>query len=323
MSKSQSRRRAICLVGMAVVIFGPRLRDVSADEPDAKTRAQTLFLEGRKAIDENKWDEGCPKVRESLALFPVANSLFSLAQCEERDGLVASALSHWQRGVALVDDPKDPRTTVGNERIEALEPRVPRIRVIVPPESVGATVLLDGTEQTAATLATPLRVDPGKHVFIVRMKGRQDNRKEIDVAEKERTEFVAALGAVEGVGPVPTASGSTPPPPPSIHPRKVAGVVVAGIGVASLLVSAGTAYKVDQLGDELAKCPARPCAQLSTYQTFYVANAISFGVGVAGVGAGLLLLLTAPKDAESTKPSAIVVPLVGPNSSGIGLSGRF
>lgn len=306
-------------------MFGPRFGDVSADEPDAKTQAQMLFLEGRKDLDENKWDVGCPKLRHSLELFSVANSIFSVAQCDEREGRTATALEHWERGVALVDDPKDPRTKVGKDRIAVLEPLVPRIRVIVPPESAGATISLDGAVLASAVLASPLRLDPGKHVFVVRAQGRQDNRKEIDVAEKERTEFVAVLGPVETAGPDPTGSASVPPPPPPpppppMHQKKLAGFVVGGIGVASLLVSAGTAIKLQGLHDD-DKCPN--CTELESYQSYYIANAVTFGLGVAGVGAGLFLLLTAPKNAEAAKPSAVVVPFVGPNGSGIGLSGRF
>lgn len=312
---------------MAAAMFGPRFGDVSADEPDAKTQAQTLFLEGRKDLDENKWDVGCPKLRRSLELFAVANSIFSVAQCDEREGRTATALEHWERGVVLVDDPKDPRTKVGKDRIAALEPLVPRIRIIVPPESAGATILLDGTALASGVLATPLRVDPGKHLFVVRANGRQDNRKEIDIAEKERTEFVAALGPVDTAGPGPTGSATVPPPPPPpppMHPKKLAGFVVGGIGVASLLVSGGTAIGVATMEDDAIECNKVPdCDALKTYKQLYIANAVTFGLGVAGVGAGLYLILTAPKNAEANKTGAVVVPLVGPNGSGIGLSGRF
>ncbi len=307
---------------MAAAMFGPRFGDVSADEPDAKTQAQTLFLEGRKDLDENKWDVGCPKLRRSLELFAVANSIFSVAQCDEREGRTATALEHWERGVVLVDDPKDPRTKVGKDRIAALEPLVPRIRIIVPPESAGATILLDGTALASGVLATPLRVDPGKHLFVVRANGRQDNRKEIDIAEKERTEFVAALGPVDTAGPGPTGTATVPPPPPPpppMHPKKLAGFVVGGIGVAGLVAAAGTAITLQGLHEK--GCPN--CAELDKYQKYYIANTVNFGVGIVGVGVGLFLILTAPKSADANKPSAAIVPFVGPNGSGIGLSGRF
>ena len=325
-------RLGVCLVGTLIASVAVGFGDVSADEPDAKSRAQALFLDGRKAIDEGNWDAGCPKVRDSLELFAVANSHFTVAQCDEREKHIAGALEHWERGLGLVDA-SDARAKVAKERIAALDPRVPRIRVVIPPASAGASVWLDDVKLEAAVLGTPLRVEPGKHVFVVRATGRQDNRKAIDIAEKERTEFVANIGAPGTPGPLPTGSSSaaplptnSSPPTPPMHPRKVAGFVVGGIGVASLLVSAGTAFGVKSQFDSMETCnKTKSCSatEISKYQSLYIANAVTFGIGLAGVGAGLILILTAPKAAESKPAEAAVVPLVVPGGAGIGLSGRF
>ncbi|HRI72532.1 MAG TPA: hypothetical protein PK156_50195, partial [Polyangium sp.] len=186
-------RSGVCLaatfVTSSVVGFG----SAYADEPDSKARAQALFLEGRDAIDGGDWATGCPKIRASLELFVVANSHFTLAQCNERDGKLASALEHWERGLELVG-PTDQRAGVAKEHIATLEPHVPRLRVIVPPVSGHAQVFLDDVELTAAVLSTPLRVDPGKHVLLVRAEGRRDNRTEISVIEAEKKEVMAYIG---------------------------------------------------------------------------------------------------------------------------------
>jgi hypothetical protein len=324
-------RVGVCLIGTIVASFTVGFGDVSADEPDAKTRAQTLFLEGRQAIDANDWNTGCPKVRESLGLFAVANSLFTVAQCDERDGHLIAALEHWNRGMALVDA-TDPRAAVAKDRIATLEPRVPRIRVVIPAASASATVWLDGVQLEPAALAAPLRVDPGKHVFVVRAKGRQDNRREIDIAEKERTEFVANIGAADTAGPTPTAtssaSSSTAPPPP-MHPRKVAGFVVGGVGAASLIVSAVTGNEMSSVHQTLdtSGCAksAKGCfsTDIDKYKNLYLSSAITFGVGLAGVGAGVIMILTAPKKPDDKPANALLVPMAVPGGAGIGLSGRF
>lgn len=335
MTTSLRIRVGVCLVGTVVAWVASGFGNVSADERDSKTRAQTLFLEGRQAIDANDWNKGCPKVRESLELFAVANSHFTVAQCDERDGHIIAALDHWERGMALVDA-TDKRATVAKDRIATLEPRVPRIRVVIPPASASATVWLDDVQLDPAALTTPLRVDPGKHVFVVRAKGREDNRREIDIAEKERTEFVATIGAISATGPTPTASSSAsssvapPPPNPPMHPRKVAGFVLGGVGVASLIVSAVTGSKTSAIHETLegSKCgtpgqPSCPQSDVTDYKGLYAAHTATFFVGLAGVGAGVIMILTAPKKTDDKSANALLVPLAVPGGAGIGLSGRF
>jgi hypothetical protein len=240
--------------------------------------------------------------------------------------------------LGLVDD-TDPRAKVAKERIAVLDPRVPRIRVVIPPASASAVVWLDDVPLNRAVLAQPLRVDAGKHVFVVRAKGRQDNQQEIDVAEKERTEFVARVGAPGTAGPLPTGSSSSvppdgsseppPPPGPPMHPRKVAGFVVGGVGVASLVVSAVIGSKLStehaRLTDMGCDDPGRICSSsdVKTYKNLYLSSAITFSVGLAGVGAGLVMILTAPKSVQEKPANALIVPLVVPGGAGIGLSGRF
>lgn len=326
-------RRKVLFAAVVLTSLAIGFGDVAADEPDAKTRAQTLFLEGRNAIDTGDWAAGCPKVRTSLELFSVANSHFTVAQCDERDGHIVAALEHWERGLALVDA-SDPRAKVAKERMADLETRVPRIRVVVPPANASATVWLDDVQLDPALFAAPLRVEPGKHVFVVRATGRQDKRKEIDIAEKERTEFVVNVGEPETPQPMPTTSSSARPvggTPPSMHPRKTAGFVVGGIGVASLLASAGTAYGVYSVKQNIVDscilaqaCKSKERDELVTqYKSLLVANAFTFGLGLAGIGAGVLMVVTAPKKTLEKPPNAQLVPLAVPGGAGIGLSGRF
>lgn len=329
-------RVGLGIVAGFVASYAIGFGNVSADENDDKTRAQTLFLEGRKAIDAGDWATGCPKVRQSLDLFAVANSHFTVAQCDEKDGHIAAALDHWERGAALVDDRNDPRTKVAKERIADLEPRVPRIRVVVPAASAAAEIFLDGSKLEAAAHVAPLRVDPGTHIFEVKAAGRQDVRREIKIAERERTEFVAKVGEPNSAGPVPTGTGTVAPPPPTgaptspMPPMKVAGFVVGGVGVASLLVSAITGGLVVSTAGKLGDCKTPPCPispaladENAQYQSYVKANLATFIIGLAGTGGGLALILAAPKNAPAKSPDTAIVPLVLPGGAGIGLSGRF
>ncbi|HVK70299.1 MAG TPA: hypothetical protein VM694_37855, partial [Polyangium sp.] len=204
------RLRGACLVaaslGLALVIGGAAY----ADETDDKARAQKLFVEGRKAIEAGDKAVGCAKMRESMGLFAVANTLFNVAQCDEGEGKIAAALEHWERGLALVDA-KDARAKVAKERINTLSPRVPRLRIVVPVGQPVSAVVLDGTELAPSTLSAPLYVEPGSHAIVVRATGRPDRKHELTLAEKERTVFVASPAAPAAPAAVGSSSATVVP----------------------------------------------------------------------------------------------------------------
>jgi len=303
---------------------------------DAKARAQKLFVEGLGDIEKGNKEAGCAKLRESLGLFAVPNTHFNVARCDENEGKIAAALDHWQRGLALIDG-KDKRAKVAKERIEELETRVPRLRIVMPAGQVVSTVVLDGTEMEPSALEAPLRLEPGKHEIVVRAKGRQDKKYELELGEKERTEVVAAPGPVE-VAVVPTATATAtakapPPPPPSGSWRRTAGFVAGGVGVAGFIAAGITGGVImSQHGRISEECPdpAKKCSQtgaelVESNRTLLVANSVAWGVGIAGVGAGLALILTAPssKTTKDEAPSAAFAPLFVPGGGGLGVAGRF
>ncbi|MDI3288219.1 hypothetical protein [Polyangium sp. 15x6] len=328
--------RGACFVAaplaLALVIGGAAY----ADEKDDKARAQKLFVEGRKAIEAGDKATGCAKMRESMGLFAVANTLFNVAQCDEGEGKIAGALEHWERGLALIDA-KDPRAKVAKERIGELSPRVPRLRIVVPPGQPVSAVVLDGTELSPTTLSAPLYVEPGSHTIVVRSEGRPDRKHELTLAEKERTEFVATPAAPgpaasSSANGVPTASatstgGGTPPPPSSF--RRTAGFIVGGVGVAGLVAAGLTGAVIMAKASTLDDCKAVGCPNnqddIKTYKSLLVPNTVLWGVGLAGVGAGLVLVLTAPSSSEGEvgKAAIVPVPMVVPGGGGMGLSGRF
>lgn len=340
--------RGACLVAaplaLALVIGGAAY----AEEKDDKARAQQLFVEGRKAIEAGDKATGCAKMRESMGLFAVANTLFNVAQCDEGEGKIAGALEHWERGLALIDA-KDPRAKVAKDRINALSPRVPRLRIVVPPGQPVSAVVLDGTELAPTALSAPLYVELGTHTIVVRSEGRPDRKHELTLAEKERTEFVATPAAPGPVAApsatvVPTATASasatstgvgTPPPPPASF-RRTAGFIVGGVGVAGLIAAGVTGGIVMSKSSGFDACiqrrnatPSERCEikseDVDTYDSLLVPNAVAWGVGLAGVGVGLVLVLTAPssKEGEAGKASFVPVPIVVPGGGGMGLSGRF
>jgi hypothetical protein len=337
---ARSDRVRVVAVALAVLVPA-HVTTASAD--DAKARAQQLFNEGLAAIEKGDPGTGCAKLRESLGLFTVANTLFNVAQCDEQDGKIASALEHWQRGLALLDA-RDKRAPVAKERIAALEPRVPRLRIVVPVGQGATTVVLDGRELAANVLDAPLLVEPGKHELLIRVPGRQERRHEVDLSAGERTEVVATPGpAATSSAPTASASASAPQPPPTASATvgplppdagsglRTAGYVSLGIGGAGFIAAAVTGGlivandgRIKEGCPQPASCPSDTFALVEKNRGLLPINAAAWGVGAAGIAAGAVMLLVAGrKGGAPTSGMEVVAPLLVGGGGGLSVAGRF
>jgi hypothetical protein len=337
--RGRSRPGAVLAVSLLFAALAPA-RGL-ADE-DVKARAQQLFKEGVQAMDKGDTATGCAKLRESLGLFTVANTLFNVAKCDEQEGKLGSALEHWQRGLALIDA-KDKRAPVAKDRIAELEPRAPRMRIVVPVGQGPTTVVLDGRELEAKALDAPLVMDPGKHVMLIQVEGRKERRHELTLAEKERTEVVATggppeekkepAGSLSGGGPAGSGTTAKTPDASSGKGLRTAGFVVLGLGVAGGIAAGVTSYLYKTQHDDLkGYCDAHklpnPCAVTGDLQTsasksgpLVIGNAVAWGVGAAGISAGLVMVLVSARSGKSRETA--VAPFFVGGGGGLTMTGRF
>jgi len=332
------RTRVTALAAIFVGVVAPAL--TFADEAaDRKAEAQRLFTEGQTALDKGDNASGCVLMRTSLELFAVANSLFNVAQCDEREGKLASALAHWKRGFLLIDA-TDKRAPVVTKAIEELEIRVPRVRIAVSPKHEPLDVSLDDEVIQKDKLDAVMLIDPGKHIVLVRKAGHSDHRVEILLNERERTEVVAEPGEalpapLPSASVVPRASASVVPPlppplpPPRTAPLKVGGFVALGVGGAAILgaiITGGVIEanhdKIDGLCEGIICKDGRPIDLIQSQERLLPLNATLWGIGIAGAAAGAVMLVISSQKPKNGK-TAIVIPLASRDGVGIGLSGRF
>src|SRR5690349_21597739 len=92
------------------------------------------------------YDIACARFRDSDKLDPAVGTRFNLADCEEKRGRVATAWSLF-RGVLAELAEDDDRRPIAQERVKALEPRLPYLTMrrdqATPP---GVRVRVDGVE---------------------------------------------------------------------------------------------------------------------------------------------------------------------------------
>ena len=308
-----------------------------AQTPDEQ--AEGLFREGREAIDRGDFATGCAKFAASLKLTQHPGPLLNLASCEEHQGHLLSALTHWTEAIALLPR-TDERIESSRQRAEALSRRIPRLTVTLAPDPpTGTKVTLDGATLSPAALGLPQPIDLGEHTLVASAPGHFDTKSTLSLAENERREVTITPGLAEAPTPavVKPPVADTPPPPPIMPPparggARTAGFVVGGVGVVSLAVGAITgAMTIGKKNAVEAACgaPTGPCAAdpgaikslESSGKALSTVSTITFLAGAVGVGAGVtLVLLGGPARAPK---AATLTPLLTPGGGGLTLGGTF
>jgi len=298
------------LVAMGVVVSAPAYADPSATD---KSLAQSLFDQGKGLMDRGNFDQACPKLEESQRLDPGGGTLLNLALCHEQQGKVATAWTEFKSALSDAKrDARQDRITAAEEHIAVLEPKLPRLTLMVTAPIGGEELKLDGAAVGKGGWGTPVAVDPGPHGLSATGPGKKTwvqalslglaEKKTVTVPVLETDPNQAAPPPAPVAGPAP-APGPAPPPAPSERHHggssTTLGWVVGGAGVVALGV--GTFFGFQALSKKKASddhCPTdTTCTKEGVSlndQANTAAWASDFGIGfgLVGVGIGTYLVLT-------------------------------
>lgn len=294
----------------------------AADPSDSdRALATELFKEGRELMAAGNTHEACAKFAESQRLDPGGGTVLNLASCYEKEGRLASAWSAFNEGLSFARrDGRAEREALAQERLAALEPRLSRLVIEVPPESEieGLVVLRDGSPVGRAAWGTGMPVDVGAHRIDVTAPGHVSWSTTVEV-KADASRDVVSLPRLEAEpapppepppAPAPVVRARAPSRPietdeaPSGDGQRLTGFVIGGAGVVGLGVGTyfgiRTLSKKSESDAECEKgCSDRGAELSSEAKTTADISTVSLLLGVIGVGAGGYLLLTAP---SSPKP---------------------
>lgn len=265
--------------------------------------AQHFFQRGRELSAQGDEEGACRAFAESLRLESAVGTLFNLAHCEQELGRLASAWQHLQEGIERLE-PNDPRRGPAVTSANALDGRVPRLTVRLARSSAGARVFRDDVELSAVSLGTPLPVDPGRHVVVVRASGHADARVEVEVAEGEKKALDVARGAaVVGTG---APTGGEPTPSLRTPMWISAGTTVVALGAG--LVTGGFALERSSVVDDHCKadvCDDQGKDALATGKTFGTVSTVAFvTAGVAAAATVVFWVLGRPRATTESSHAA-------------------
>ena len=305
----------------------------SAPTP-AATRADALFQEGKRLLELGSFAAACDLLAQSDTLDPSVSALGLLATCHEQQGRLATAWREYVETAKRADAAHDERGSFAKQRAAAIEPRVPRMTILVPHSIAGLTVHRDGAPVRANALGTPILVDPGAIELAFSAPGHEPAR--IRLSAKESSSITIDAPELARVTPP-----APPAPPPSVTSRLgarlPAAIAIGGVGIAALGVGIGFgAHAIDRNaasktlqdlcaspGAPQGSCAAGQDARQSAFRGATIST-VGFVAGGVGIGVAAALLLWPTGRAPAAKQGGLdLTPLLGTDGAGASLRGSF
>lgn len=270
-----------------------------------RAAAELLFEEGRQLMEDGNYDLACSKFEESNRLDRAPGTTLNLANCEERRGRVASAWERYRAAVRMLAM-GDRRRTFAQEKIESLEPRVPRLRIELSDDAPPDTIVERNGEPLSGSFGLSLPLDPGEYTITVQAPGYEAEAYKITLEEGEEKSYTVAPGeqveeSEDG------AAGPTVVMREDENTERTLAYVFGGLGTASIVGGAVfglLAYSNQKTIDE--DCGADtfcttadgPAAAKAGVRNALLADVL-LAAGVASLGVGAYFFFTAP-DEEAT-----------------------
>jgi hypothetical protein len=231
-------------------------------EGPEKAAALALFQEGRQLLDSGDYPKACAKLAESHRLDPGGGTLLNLALCHERQGRLATAWAEFQDALRMARlDRRSDRLAFAETHLADLEPRVPRVEIVVEVrDRSGLRLALNGVAIREAAWGSMIPVDPGKVLVEARAPGKRPWRTERAVAEGDLVTI-----SVPELRAAPTPARRARPhrvePAPLVRRTSPWALPIGAGGIAALGVSAGFAgIALHQRGASDAECPGGRCS---------------------------------------------------------------
>lgn len=354
-ARSASRRRVSTASALgAALVLGCLSTAIAAPLPDA----EVLFQEGIRLLQNGKAAEACPKLAESQRLDPAPGTQFFLGTCYEAVGRTASA---WYLFVDVADqssvEARADQEKKARARAAALEPRLCRLTIVVPPALAalpGLQIERDGVVLGPAGWGTAIPVDPGTHT--VRVTAPQKKGSEATATTTDPgTTTTLTLKPLEDAPAAPTGKPpgpgvrlpgiSLPVTSPGAPGESVAGPstqrIVAGVigGIGLTGIGLGTAFGILALNknqewkqqtkdtcDASLRCDAEALAGIKALEgdrdRFGTISTLGLIGGGAAIAGAVLLWATARPAENRANVTLQIVPMIG-ERSGAALKGTF
>lgn len=292
-----------------------------ADGEEDQVKADRLFEEAQALKQSGKTDEACAKYNEALAFNKNAvGTLLNVAKCAEDAGKYATAVKHYRQARDLAREHSlNEHKTAAEQRLEINEPKVPRLAIAFTERLAEMKLVIDDVVYPTDQQSTnELRLDPGTRHIVVTAPGRLPFDTRVTLVEgKQEAVAIPKLGY-----PVTVKKA-----------RKTIGKILtfSGVGLVATGIILGYKANVDfeaefkngnctEVANETPLCNPEGFGLTHNAEQLGTVGTVVGIAGVAAIGLGLVLWITAPDDVDH---SVALVPSVTNDSAGLAAIGRF
>jgi hypothetical protein len=338
---------------LALVLLGGLLAAGAAHGAKKGTPGSaSVVAQGRRLMAEGNYAEACPKLAQAQLQSPAPATAMVLATCYDKQGKLATAWTTFN-GAALEAEAAGKKKMADDARRAAaeLEPKVSHLTIKPPPDASGIEVRVDNEPVSDSDLGAAVARDGGGHDIEVSAPGKKTWNKHVDLETGGQNIEVdvprladdrpgsGAAGATPG-----RADGSNGAPadttsePSSGQGQRIAGIVIAGVGIVALGAGAFAGLHASSTySDARAACGGGGSCppdsngptlrdSASTWASLSTVSFIAGGVALAG---GALVFFTAPNGSAGGNAhgaaggNATVGIGLAPRGTGLSVVGRF
>jgi hypothetical protein len=288
------------------------------DDAETRTAARDLATQGGQAFDAGKYAEASDFFRRAHQLVAAPSIALMQARSLAKLGQLLEAMDIYEQTtrLKLADDAPEAYVTAvqtARAEVEDVRTRLPRLKLTVlgTSRADGAQVTIDDKPTPDALLGVERPVDPGLHHFAVRVAGQIRAERDLTVVEGQsyQVELDAhpaqptAKPAVAPVEPQSQAPGSANSRRTMAYGGLGIGVVGLGVGTYTGLVALHHKSNLDSACHP--GCPASSASDIDSWRSNRTVSWLSYGVGLAAAGAGVLLLTLGKPNQEHVAVRAL------------------
>ncbi|MEP7049325.1 MAG: hypothetical protein ABJB12_03190 [Pseudomonadota bacterium] len=309
------------LLGGSILLAAPLARAAPGGPPrdDAETRtaARDLANQGAQAFDAGKYAEASDFFGRAHELVPAPSIALMQARSLAKLGQLLEAVDTYEQTIRLklpADAPEAYLVAVQTARaeVDGVRARLPRLKLTVS----GATraplpeVSSDGKPTPPALLGVERPVNPGVHHFVVQVAGVVRARRDLTVVEGQSYQVELDASPVAAAPPPPASEAREDRQSFGSSARGSLAYVALGVGALGLGVGTYTGLVALHHKSNLDSvcnpdCPRSAASEMSSWRSNRTVSWISYGVGVAAAGAGVLLLTLGKPDKEHIALTAL------------------
>jgi hypothetical protein len=318
--------RGVACLAFACAAFGAGAARADNDA----AAAQALFDEAKQLTAQGKYEEACPKFLASLKLDQKPGAAINLADCYEKSGKLASAWARYVEAATLAERMHQAeRQQYAKDHATVLEPLLSRITIVVTAPVMGMAVQRDGEPIDSAVWGVAVPVDAGQHVIEAKAPGKKPWSGTVSVA--------AGAAQVKIDVPALEDAPEAPPPPPAptgLGAQRVAGIALASVGLAGVVVGAAfggialskwSGVLQNHCHNSPTMCDPTGIALAGDAKQAATISTVGFIAGGVVLATGIVVFFTAPRRQAPAPPvtGLFIAPKVAPGWATLSAGGTF